>query len=145
QSFTDSTYGINVIVTGASASALTVNITTAGGTATTTTLASAPNPSTVGGNVIFTATVTGTSPTGSVNFKDGVTSIAACSAVVLSGSGNSRTATCTTNALTAGAHSIVATYSGDAANATSSSSAPSQTANKLTSTTGIRSSLTPAT
>src|SRR5207249_2756539 len=130
QSYLDSTYGINVIVTGASASALTVNITTSGGAATTTTLTSSANPSTVGSNVTFTATVTGTNPTGSVNFKDGGTSIAGCSAVALAGSGNSRTAACTTNTLTAGVHSIVATYSGDAANATSSSTALAQTVNK---------------
>ena len=146
QSYLDSTYGINVIVTGASASALTVSVTTAGGGgATTTTLASSSNPSTVGANVTFTATVTGTNPTGSVNFKDGAASIAACSAVALTGSGNSRTAACTINTLTAGTHNIVATYSGDAANATSSSTALSQTVNKVTSTTGIGSSLTPST
>jgi hypothetical protein len=145
QSYLDSTYGINVIVTGASASALTVSVTTGGGTATTTTLSSSSNPSTVGTNVTFTATVTGTNPTGSINFKDGATSIAACSAVALTGSGNSRTAACATNTLAAGTHSIVATYSGDAANATSSSPALAQTVNKITSTTGIGSSLTPST
>src|SRR6266545_3373080 len=109
QSYLDSTYGINVIVTGASASALTVSVTTAGGAATTTTLASSANPSSVGSNVTFTATVTGNNPTGSVNFKDGATSIAGCSAVALTGSGNSRTAACTTNTLAAGTHSIIAT------------------------------------
>src|SRR6266508_2075574 len=145
QSYLDSTYGINVIVTGASASALTVSVTTAGGAATTTTLASSANPSSVGSNVTFTATVAGANPTGSVNFKDGATSIAGCSAVALAGSGNSRTAACTTNTLAAGTHSIIATYSGDAANATSSSSALAQTVNKLASTTGIGSSLTPST
>ena len=144
QSYLDSTYGINVIVTGASASALTVSVTTAGGTATTTTLSSSANPSIVGSNVTFTATVTGTNPTGSINFKDGGSSIAGCSAVALAGSGNSRTAACTINTLAAGTHSIVATYSGDAANATSSSTALSQTVNKVTSTTGIGSSLTPS-
>jgi hypothetical protein len=145
QSYLDSTYGINVIVTGASASALTLSVTTAGGGATTTTLTSSSNPSTVGANVTFTATVNGTNPTGTVNFTDGAASIAACAAVALTGSGNSRTAACTTNTLTAGAHSIVATYSGDAANATSSSAALAQTVNKATSTTTIGSSLTPST
>jgi hypothetical protein len=145
QSFTDSTYGINVIVTGASASALTVNITTSGGAATTTTLTSSVNPSSVGSNVSFTATVTGVNPTGTVNFKDGATSIAGCSAVAVAGSGNSRTAVCTTNALAAGTHSILASYSGDAANATSSSAALAQTVNKLTSTTALGSSLSPST
>ena len=144
QSYVDSTYGINIIVTGASASALTVSVTTASGAVTTTTLASSANPSTIGTNVAFTATIAGTNPTGSINFKDGATSIAACSAVALTGSGNSRTAACTTNTLAAGAHSVVATYSGDTANAPSSSAALSQTVNKALSTTGIATSLTPA-
>ena len=45
----------------------------------------------------FTATVTGTSPTGSVAFTDGASSIAGCSSVTLVGTGNARTATCTTS------------------------------------------------
>ena len=61
----------------------------------------------VGTSVTFTATVTGVAPTGSVNFTDGGTSIAGCSAVALTGSGNTRTAACSTSALTAGTHSIV--------------------------------------
>ena len=145
QSYLDSTAGVNIIVTGASASALTVSVTTSGGAPSTTTLASSSNPSTVGTSVTFTATVTGTNPTGPVNFKDGASSISGCAAVALAGSGNSRTAACTTNALAGGAHSLVATYSGDAANAGSSSAALSQTVNKVASTTGIGSSLTPST
>jgi hypothetical protein len=144
QAFTDSTYGVNVIVTSVSATALTVNVTTAGGASTTTALVSAPNPSTVGANVVFTATVTGTNPTASVNFTDGAASIAGCSAAALSGSGNNRTASCATSGLTAGSHTIVAIYSGDGANAASSSAALSQTVNKATSTTSIASSLTPS-
>src|SRR5204863_506421 len=116
-----------------------------GGGPSTTSLASSANPSTAGANVTFTATVTGTNPTGSVNFKDGASSISGCSAVALAGSGNSRTAACTTSALAGGAHSLVATYGGDAANASSSSAALSQTVNKVASTTGIGSSLTPST
>src|SRR5207237_288019 len=84
-------------------------------------------------------------PPGSVNFKDGASSISGCSAVALAGSGNSRTAACTTSALAGGVHSLVATYGGDAANAGSSSAALSQTVNKVASTTGIGSSLTPST
>ena len=145
QSYTDSSNGITISAISASATVLTVQVTVPGGAATTTTLASAPNPSTVGANVTFTATVTGANPTGTVAFKDGGASIAACSAVALLGGGNSRTAACTTNTLTAGVHSIAATYSGDAANATSSSAALSQTVNGATSTTGIGTSLTPST
>ncbi len=144
QNYVDSTYGVNITVTGASASALTVNVTTSGGKATTTAIAAAPNPSIFGSNATFTATVTGSSPTGSVNFKDGSSSVAGCSAVALAGSGNTRTAACTTAALGAGVHSMVATYSGDAVNAGSSSSALSQTVNKAGSTTGVGTSANPS-
>ena len=68
----------------------------------TTSVASSKNPSTFGASVTFTATVAGSNPTGSVNFKDGGGSITGCSAVALTGSGNSRTATCTTSALSVG-------------------------------------------
>ena len=94
-----------------------------------TTLASSLNPSTVGANVTLTASVTGSSPTGSVNFKDGASSISGCSAVALAGSGNTRTAQCATAALTAGTHSITAVYGGDASNTGSTSSALSQVVN----------------
>ncbi len=46
----------------------------------TTTMASSLNPSTAGASVTFTATVAGSNPTGSVNFKDGANSISGCSA-----------------------------------------------------------------
>src|SRR4030095_6549592 len=144
-SFLDSTYGINVIVTSATGSALTVSVTKGGGAATTTTLSSSPNPSNFGASVTFTATVTGTNPTGTVNFKDGGVSIASCGAVALTGSGNTRSAACSTSGLTGGGHSIVATYGGDGANAGSSSSTLSQTVNKAASTTGVATSLNPST
>ena len=79
-----------------------------------------------GGNVTFTASVTGLAPTGSVNFTNGGTSITGCSAVALTGSGNTRTAACTTNTLAAGTRSIVAAYSGNATNAASASATLSQ-------------------
>src|SRR5262249_15626981 len=84
--------------------------------ASSSTLSSSANPATLGANVTFTATVTGTSPTGTVNFKDGASSISGCSAVALAGSGNVRTAQCATSALTAGTHSMTAVYSGDSGN-----------------------------
>ena len=62
--------------------------------------------------------------TGNVNFTDGGTSISGCSAAALGGSGNTRTATCSTSSLAVGTHSIVATYSGDGANAPSNNSPP---------------------
>ncbi len=93
------------------------------------TLNSSVNPSSLGMPVAFTATVAGTAPTGSVNFTDGASSIAGCSAVALAGSGNSRMAQCTTSSLTAGAHSIVAAYGGDSANGGSNSTTLSQGVN----------------
>jgi hypothetical protein len=95
----------------------------------TTTLASSLNPSTVGALVTFTATVTGTNPTGSLAFTDGGNAITGCNSVALSGSGNVRTAQCPISALSQGTHSIVAAYAGDAGNAASSSSPLSQVVN----------------
>ena len=113
---------------------------------TTTTLTSSANPAPVGANVTFTANVTGNAPTGSVAFTDGSSSISGCSATPLAGSGNTRTASCSTSSLAAGTHSIVATYSGDAANAGSASPPLSQAiASKTTSTTTLASSLNPST
>jgi hypothetical protein len=97
-------------------------------------VASSLNPSTAGSSVTFTATVAGNSPTGSVNFKDGANSISGCSAVALAGSGNSKTAACSTSALTAATHSITAAYAGDAGNAASTSAALSQVVNASSST-----------
>ena len=97
--------------------------------ATTTTLASSLNPSTVGTPVTLTATVTGSSPTGSVSLADGGSALSGCTSLALSGSGNSRTAACTTSSLAAGTHSLVASYSGDSANAPSSSTTLAQVVN----------------
>ncbi len=97
---------------------------------TTTTLASSSNPSTSGASVDLTATVSGTAaPTGSVNFKDGASSIAGCSAVALSGGGNTPTAVCSTSSLAVGTHNIVAIYGGDPNNAGSNSAPLSQVVN----------------
>jgi hypothetical protein len=101
---------------------------TATGTAaaTTTTLASSANPSAAGRSVTLTASVNGVNPTGSVYFTDGGSDIAGCGAVALSGSGNTRTAACSTVRLVAGTHSIVANYGGDANNLASASTALAQ-------------------
>jgi hypothetical protein len=144
QSYTDSSNGINISVLSATATALSVQVTFPGGAATTTTLASSANPSNVGANVTFTASVTGTSPTGTVNFRDGGASIGGCSAVALSGVGNTRTAACSTASLAAGGHSLTAVYSGNGANAGSTSSALSQTVNNAATTTTLATSLTPS-
>jgi hypothetical protein len=88
-------------------------------------LTSSLNPSKVGGSVMFTATVTGQAPTGTVSFKDGANAL--CTAVPLQIGGNTPVATCATGTLAAGSHSITATYSGDANNAAATSNILIQT------------------
>jgi hypothetical protein len=140
QSFTDPQYGIQITVVSATADALTVQVGTGGTsspppppppspTATTTTVGSSTNPATAGMTITLAATVTGNAPTGSVRFTDNGNAIAGCDAIALGGSGNARNASCATNALAAGSHSIVATYSGDSANATSTSASLTQVMN----------------
>ena len=97
---------------------------------TTTTLVTSGTPSVAGANVTFTATATGTGPTGSVAFTDGGSAISGCSAAALpAGAASAKTATCSTSALSTGTHSIVATYSGDAGNLGSTSPALTQVVN----------------
>jgi probable HAF family extracellular repeat protein len=83
--------------------------------ATTTALSASLNPSIFGQSVAFTATVTGSSPTGTIRFLDGATSLS--SPIALTGGA----ATVATSALTVGTHSITAVYSGDASNTPSTS------------------------
>lgn len=106
-------------------------------TATTTGIFSNLNPSSFSQQVDWTATVTGSSPTGTVTFMDGSTAIGA---VALGGTGNSRTAKLSSSALSQGTHSITAAYGGDAANQASTSSALTQTVNRIASTAILTSS-----
>jgi hypothetical protein len=81
---------------------------------TTTTLVSAINPSDVNQFVLFTATISGQyggAPTGTVDFKDATNTppVPICSAVQLM----NQQATCNTQMLGAGTHTIVAMYNGD--------------------------------
>jgi len=149
KSFTDTFNNITISVLAASSTSLDVQVSTGGTSpaATTTTLASSANPSTQGQSVTFTATVTGTAPTGSVTFKDGVNTIAGCSAVALAGSGNTRSAACATSSLATGVHGITAQYAGDAGNAASTSAQVMQTVNSsvAASTTTLTSAPNPAT
>src|SRR5262249_31298200 len=109
--------------------------------ASTTTLGSSANPSTFGASVTFTATVTGTgaTPTGTVTFKDGATSLGTGT---LNGSGQ---ATVTISTLAAGSHSITAAYGGAATYAARTSSPLAQTANPASSSTSVNASSNPAT
>ena len=111
--------------------------------ATSTAVVSSLNPSNFGQSVTFTATVTGSTPTGTIQFKDGATNLGG--PVAMNGAG---VATLTTSALTVASHPITAVYSGDANNATSTSPLVSQVVNPLpagSTTTALSSSLNPST
>jgi hypothetical protein len=111
----------------------TVNITKK---TTTTTLVSSLNPSQFTDSVKFTVTVTGYSPTGTVDITDGALTLAT---VTLShGSGSF-----TTSTLSVRTHSLTATYNGDASNLTSNGSL-SQVVNKANSTITLTSDLNPS-
>jgi len=89
------------------------------------------NPSTVGQSVTLTATVSSGSgtPGGTVQFKDGSTSLG--SAQTLNGSGQASLAT---TSLTQGSHTITAVYSGNGTYAGSTSPGMTQTVNTAMST-----------
>lgn len=97
---------------------------------TATTLDSTVNPTTFGQGATFTATVTGLAPTGTVAFKDGVTTMAGCGSRTVVAS----IATCSTSTLSAANHGITAVYSGDSNNAASTSAAFDQLVNRANST-----------
>jgi hypothetical protein len=104
---------------------------------TTTTVASSLPSSTFGQSVTFTASVTPSGATGTVQFFDGVNSLGT---VALSGG----TASLTSSALTAGGHSITARYGGDANFAGSTSPSLSQTVSAASTATALTSSLDPS-
>ena len=118
-------YGGDSNFSGSTSAVLTQVVNTPVLLSTTTALASSPNPSAPNQSVTFTASVAGPSgatatPTGSVNFLDGSTSL---------GSGTldaTAKATFSTSTLSAGSHSITAQYSGDATYTGSTSSAVTQ-------------------
>jgi hypothetical protein len=106
---------------------------------TSTTLASSLNPSNFGQSVTFTATVSSSSgtPTGTVIFYDGSTSLG--SAMLASGK-----ASLSTSSLGAGSHSVTAAYQGSSSFAASTSAALNQVVNGATTTTSLASSLNPS-
>ena len=104
---------------------------------TTTTLASSANPSTFGQNVTLTATVAGQSPSGTVTFMEGA-------AMLGTGTMTAGVATFSTSTIALGGHNITAVYGGDTNNATSTSTALTQTVNLVASTTTLSSSANPS-
>src|SRR5262249_6063519 len=104
---------------------------------TTTSLSSSLNPSTYGQSVTFTATVTPSAATGTVQFLDGATLLGSSS---LSG-GQASFATAN---LAAGPHSITANYLGNSNYLGSSSPAVAQTVNQNATSTALTSSSNPS-
>jgi hypothetical protein len=92
------------------------------GESTSTVLVSDTNPSTVGDSVTLTATVTPSSASGSITFKDGSTTIG--TAILGHGSGSM-----VTSALAAGSHSLTAIYGGNSAYVASTSNTVTQVVN----------------
>ncbi len=107
---------------------------------TTTTLISSLNPSTYNQSVTFTATVAGSdggTPTGTVTFTADGSNVLGM--ITLSGGA----AAVSTSALTAGPHSIVASYGGDSNYQPSTSAALMQTVKMASSTLSIASNIDP--
>jgi hypothetical protein len=111
---------------------------------TTTALASSQNPSTFGQSVTFTATVTPASgttvPTGSVSFADGANSLG--SPVTLDATTGK--ATLPPSVLSAGSHTITASYVGDATFNGNLSNTVTQVINKADTSTVLTSSPNPS-
>ncbi|MFY9224977.1 MAG: Ig-like domain repeat protein, partial [Blastocatellia bacterium] len=108
--------------------------------ASTTTLTVTPTTSVFGQAVSLSATVTGVggTPTGTIQFKDGVTNLGS-PVTLASGSASVQVST-----LTTGSHSLTAVYSGDNNFNPSTSAAITQTVNKANTTTAVVSNANPS-
>lgn len=99
--------------------------------ATSISLASSPNPSTINQQVTLSATVTaptgGIALKGTVTFTDNGNSITDCPATTINP--NAPTVTCKTSSLALGSHTLVANYGSDANFSNSSSTPVTQTVN----------------
>jgi parallel beta-helix repeat protein len=112
------------------------------GAPTTTSLTSALNPSSFGQTVNFTATVaapqSATTPTGTVTFIDGATTLGSATL------SNADVAQFSTSSLAAGSHNITAVFDGSTHDAKSTSNALVQIVNLNTAMLNLTSSLNPA-
>jgi predicted outer membrane repeat protein len=101
------------------------------------------NPSTYGGSVTFTATITdseaASEPTGTVTFKDGGTDITGCAGIAVS----SGIAACTLSTLTGGDHAVTAEYTSDSSFSGSTSEPVTQTVNGANQTVTVTASAPP--
>jgi Bacterial Ig-like domain (group 3)/Galactose oxidase, central domain/Bacterial Ig-like domain (group 2) len=127
-------YGGNTTYNSSTSSALTEVVNKAN---STTSVVSSLNPSSFGGSVKFTATVTPSAATGTVTFKDGTTTLG-------TGTISAGKATFTTTTLSVGSHAITAAYGGSTNYNASTSSTLTQVVNKLNSTATLFSSANPS-
>ena len=130
------TYGGSSSFSGSTSPVLTQTVNKA---KSSTLLVSSLNPSTFGASVTFTATVksTGGTPTGTVTFKDGATTLG-------TGALSAAKATFKTSSLSVASHSITAVYGGSTSFAGSTSLALTQTVKQAASSTSVKSSLNPS-
>jgi hypothetical protein len=137
--------GVSTIVgVGSSTNLGTLTEVAAAGT-TVTELASSLNPSTYGDSVTFTALVKhGSSPSGTVTFMDGVTSLGTGTLGSITATGATATFATSTLSVSGSPHSITAVYGGDGSNSGSTSVALSQTVNQIATTTALGSSTNPS-
>jgi hypothetical protein len=114
---------------------------------TITVVTSSADPSVVGQDTTYTATVAASAPgsgtpTGDVTFVDGANPIGGCVSVALNGSGAT---TCDAGAYTApGSHTITADYSGDVNFVSSNSAGLTQTVSQASSSAAVTSSANPS-
>ena len=103
---------------------------------TSISVASSLNPSAFNQSVTFTATITGSNPTGTVKWSANT----GCADSAIAGG----QATCATTALPVGSNSVAANYQGDANNAAGSGTV-SQTVNKASTSVSVSSGTNPST
>jgi hypothetical protein len=111
---------------------------------TTTTVTSSSNPATAGFNITLTVSVYptyGSTPTGLVTLFDGATSLGSAS---LTNQNGQNYALFTLSTLTAGSHSMTATYNGSTSFSTSASAVLTQVVNLPATSTYLSSSVNPA-
>jgi Bacterial Ig-like domain (group 3) len=128
-------YGGDSNYNGSTSAALSQTVNKAG---TTNTVTSSLNPSTSGQGVTFTATVSPSTATGTVTFRDGAATLG-------TGTLSAGRATFFTSSLSVASHSITAVYGGDSNYNGSTSPALTQTVNKAATTTTTTSGLNPST
>ena len=139
------TYTYTVTATGTDGDVGTASISyTVKQASTATSVSSSANPSVVGQPVTYTATVAPVapgagSPTGTVTFTDGSTTV--CGAVSLNGSGR---ATCQVTYTAVGSHSITGAYSGDLNFKASTSPTLTQQVDQASTATSVSPSVNPS-